>query len=300
MGAAIDTVQVSVREIPKFEAALSDTQTGTALLSWEMAAGETVEEGFEIWRKADGGDWELLAQTEENRYTDTGLENGKTYSYYVCLAQAESGTGSQEGRIILSGRSVVRSVTPSADHVQPGAPLNVHAAPGDGTILVYWDEPADEPEACGRTEKYIIQEEYVYDGDSDWIDLTPYYSWIRRLGTGSNGAVISAEYKNSRIRVTAVNQGDKRGESEPLQLSFTDEDLGQGSGEMPGVVWPGAESGDGQVTLKWKKPEEGDLKIAFFIIGRYRNDAAYSGGYDDIASIFVGVGKRGTSTKTDF
>jgi fibronectin type 3 domain-containing protein len=94
-----------------------------ATLTWTAVSGAT---SYKVYR---GG--VLKATVTSPSYSDTGLTNGTTYSYYVTAVKSG----------VESAASTTVTVTPVA--VTPGVPSGVVAAPGNAQVTVSWTASAN-------------------------------------------------------------------------------------------------------------------------------------------------------------
>lgn len=90
-------------------------------LAWNAVTGAT---SYNLYRYVSGGSW-LLYQIGLTvpSYTDTGLTNGTTYTYYVCAVNA-SGQGSQSGSVSAVPGSAAPA-TPTGLRAQSGGSTSV-------------------------------------------------------------------------------------------------------------------------------------------------------------------------------
>jgi len=100
------------------------------LLEWEESGADDLA-GYVVYREEDGGFAPVATNLEEPRYLDTGLENGRSYRYYVAAVDrqtppnesapsaAAEGTPATEGVV---GSPVVLGLERGAD---PGRPVVV-------------------------------------------------------------------------------------------------------------------------------------------------------------------------------
>ena len=115
----------------ELSASASDRQT---LLSWQAPSDPTGVAGYRVYR--DGA---TVAQTNATGLTDTGLRNGRTYSYYVIAYNAAGG---------ISAPSNTVAVTPpgSADGGAGGASGGTGGTGGAGaTPQTSWTAPGTAP-----------------------------------------------------------------------------------------------------------------------------------------------------------
>src|SRR5438552_2355486 len=90
---------------------------------------------YKIYRGTTSGG-ETLPATIGNvlTYSDTSVTNGVTYYYYVTAVNVNSESGS----------SNEVSATPVAGPSAPGAPRNLVATPGNGTMTLTWSRPSSD------------------------------------------------------------------------------------------------------------------------------------------------------------
>ncbi|MBX9229473.1 L,D-transpeptidase family protein [Pseudocoprococcus catus] len=99
---------------------------------------------YEVERSEDGVEWQLLADTDQIRYTDTGLQSGKEYFYRVRSMNEETQSDYSEiySEIALEGPDKVQKIT---------------AESGECEITLKW-------KAVSKAQEYVL---YMYDEESD-------------------------------------------------------------------------------------------------------------------------------------
>lgn len=108
-------------------------------LAWKGDAPE-----YRVFRRAaDATDWVRLDTTNQPAYTDSAIQYGSAYDYYV---QAQSKTGSVWAE---SEDSEIRSIKPS-DRFPPAPPTGLSASAASRTIELLWDRNAEKDFASYR------------------------------------------------------------------------------------------------------------------------------------------------------
>ncbi|TLZ66884.1 MAG: hypothetical protein E6K12_05390 [Methanobacteriota archaeon] len=127
---------ISGQTVPGAPRALSAASgNGTIALTWlaPSSDGGSPITGYKVYRgTAPSAESLLTTIGNVSSYTDTTVTNGLTYFYVV---RALNGIG--EG-----GPSNEASATPTPGPSVPGAPRNLHANPGNGTIALTWSAPS--------------------------------------------------------------------------------------------------------------------------------------------------------------
>ncbi len=109
-------------------------------LTWHAAAPE-----FRIFRKLTGEqDLVQLGTSTKPSFTDSTIEYGKTYSYYVQSIEKVDDSNTAESEI-----SGVNSFKP-ADKFPPAVPTNVSPVPGTRSIELVWDRNTEKDFASYR------------------------------------------------------------------------------------------------------------------------------------------------------
>ena len=205
---------------------------GRVLLEWDDPGDPTIT-GWEYNLRQEGEAFEdywthiLGSSAATTRYTVSGLENGVSHAFKLRAANA-SGSG-------------IKSFEAAATPVPvPAGPTGVSAAPGDGQVMLTWDDPND-PTVTGWQYSYRTT-----DGYGSWIDIP-----------GSSAAttsytVIGLENGVSHaFRLRALNASGSSMESDeaaaiPIAVPA----------KPTGLT---ATPGDGRVLLAWDDP--GDMTI---------------------------------------
>jgi subtilisin len=110
---------------------------GSVELSWSAPAddGGSPITGYNLYRGTSAGELALLAALGEVlAYSDMAAVNGTTYYYGVAAVNA-AGEGALSEEV---------SATPDATTTVPGAPQNLSAIAGDGSVELSWSAPADD------------------------------------------------------------------------------------------------------------------------------------------------------------
>jgi hypothetical protein len=102
-------------------------------LEWHAGAP-----GFRIFRKlVSDPDWAQIGTSPNTIYTDSTIEYGKTYEYYV-QAIEKTPNGDAESEI-----SAVKTFKPG-DHFGPAVPADVSAVPGTRSIDLVWQRNTEK------------------------------------------------------------------------------------------------------------------------------------------------------------
>ncbi|MHB8173640.1 MAG: fibronectin type III domain-containing protein [Nitrospirota bacterium] len=150
-GEAVQTLPVDFLMPPgKISNLVAEAGNGMALLSWSIPmndeGGRVMSDlaGYNIYRHEQG----VRAKTringqpvKENKYTDTGLVNRKTYCYSVTALRGK------EPPLTEGDNSEEVCATP-ANTQAPPPPADLRAVGGEGMVLLSW-EPSFEPDVVG-------------------------------------------------------------------------------------------------------------------------------------------------------
>ena len=133
-GTESDTAAATPRPVPAKPAGLrAEAGNGEVRLAWTDPDDATIT-GWQYRVKTTGafGQWTDIAGSgaATTAYTLTGLNNGTTYSFRL---RAVNGSGA-------GPESDEASAAPLAP---PAAPSGLRAAPGDGQVVLTWDDPSD-------------------------------------------------------------------------------------------------------------------------------------------------------------
>src|SRR5207249_782506 len=110
---------------------------GTVDLAWSAPGsdGGSPVTNYKVYRgTSQNGESFLTELGDVLSYSDTGLNNGQTYYYYVTAVNS----------IGDSGPSNEASATPNAPATPPGAPQSLTATAGDATVVLAWSPPSSD------------------------------------------------------------------------------------------------------------------------------------------------------------
>ncbi len=146
------------------------------------------------------------AGTDDTSYTDSDVDNGTTYYYWVKITDTDLNTYN----------SGVVEATPSAD---VEGTITLSATPGDGTVTLNWTTSDidiksiqvmrdTDSDASGRT-----RIGYADSGDTSYTDSdvsagTTYYYWLKITDTSSNtynSGAVEATLEEGSVRLTATS-----------------------------------------------------------------------------------------------
>jgi fibronectin type 3 domain-containing protein len=211
---------------------------GRVDLGWDPPAdnGGLPVTGYNIYRgDSPGGEGFLASILLFTTYTDTAVQNGHTYYYYVTAVNLNG----------ESGRSNEVSATPGGPPpppppTVPGPPKNLNAQAGDGSVYLTWQAPNDNG---GSPIKFY----HIYRGSSpDQLSRVATVGDVRSYtDTGlTNG-------QTYWYRVSAENDVGEGGWSNPASATP------QAPPSPPGPpVNLQATAGDGAVQLGWTPPTD--------------------------------------------
>ena len=154
------------------------------------------------WERSDIGDvWDFIVGADTSSYIPDTADLG---NYLLVTAAYSDGEG--PGKIVrqASARQVLESAAQTAQS-RPPRPTGVRATPGDGQVILSWDDPGD-PSITGW--RYSIIESGT--GNNVWHDIEG-----SNAGTSSHvvtGLTNGSEY---RFRVMAVNPSGQGPASKP-------------------------------------------------------------------------------------
>jgi uncharacterized protein len=116
---------------------------GKNTLQWQTvsqlrdATSLTTPVFYQLYRSVDGGDFVKLGEPfATNAYTDTTVENGRTYAYKV---QAVNTISSSTAEGSKSGMSAVVQATPQ-DRTAPPVPKRVEGIRAETGVKIFWDQ----------------------------------------------------------------------------------------------------------------------------------------------------------------
>jgi titin len=204
---------------------------GKVTLTWSAPPddGGSPITNYNVYRGIVSGG-ELILETVGNvlAYTDTLVINGVTY-YYQVSARNDAGEGP---------RSNEASATPEAGDTVPGAPQDLVATGGDGTVALEWAAPVDDGGSP-------ITNYRIYRGTTP--GSASLHATVGNVDSYSDEGLTNGE--TYYYRVAAVNRVGEGGLSSEAAATPT-------SG--PNVPNPPrsltATPGDGSITLNWLPP----------------------------------------------
>jgi hypothetical protein len=128
-----------VPALPTPEALVPSDAADAIHLEWHAAAAE-----FRVFRKvAADPNWSQIGTSTKPSYTDSAIEYGKTYQYYV-QAIEKTDNGYAESEV-----SEVKTFKPE-DHFAPAVPAGLSAIPGTRSIDLVWDRSTEKDFASYR------------------------------------------------------------------------------------------------------------------------------------------------------
>jgi fibronectin type 3 domain-containing protein len=205
---------------------VSGSGPGFVVLSWlppEFDGGAPVL-GYYVYKANPGQLYMRIAKLSSDvlSYNDTDVVNGRIYDYSIASYNSEGESDLSEK---ASGRPVSR----------PSPPLDVEAIPGDGSITVKWDPPAD-------TGGLLITYYNVFRA---------YGELLEKVRTATNGEeeYVDTTVSNGRTYTYYVTAKNSEGESAP---SVSATATPQGKPSQPLDLK--AVAGNGYVLLSWVEP----------------------------------------------
>ncbi|MBE6040047.1 MAG: hypothetical protein E7219_03680 [Clostridiales bacterium] len=267
----------------KAEAASSTS----ASLSWSALKDPADVSEFCIWRRANKSKWEKIITVSgnaEKRYTDTGLEMGTTYEYYMTAADVNGATH----------RSVTREVTTTSRTDGNNAPTEFSARAVDGDVILNWTPPQ------GGLPTYYVLEYQTMDksptNDNDWSSIelkgdvygnTPLFR-TEAFGNSTGAVIMSWEYAGTgysrysdfrnlrgkkillRVRACGYRTGYSPA-SNMIEFTWPAESSISHASRPPKPITPTVVEGDDQITLRWNKRtnlESGESEATFYQLVR--------------------------------
>jgi chitodextrinase len=158
-------------------------------LSWTASteSGGTVA-GYRVYRNGT-----QIAQIMGTNYTDSGLTDGTTYSYYV---RAYDTAGN------LSPASSTVSAMP-VDTTPPSVPSSVTASPGDGQVALSWSASTDNVGVAGykvfRSGKLIGSTSSTSYSDTGLTDGTTYSYTVTAYDAAGNTSAQSTSVTSAPV-----------------------------------------------------------------------------------------------------
>ena len=189
---------ISITAVPEeIEITSAEWTSEGAALSWEEAEGA---DGYEIYRSADGGDYESLCDVSGEGYTDASIEFGSVYSYKVRAYVYDS-----DGEKVYGEFSDAVSVEIELDEPE----LESVTLNSDGTITLSWSEvEGAEGYQIYRSKNggsyYRVSTRTSNTFTNTTVTAGCTYSYkVRAYTYDSNGDKVYSEYSNI-ISITAV------------------------------------------------------------------------------------------------
>lgn len=149
---------------------------GEVSLSWSVEGSRKLLRGYDILRSDDGAEARKIAEQQETRFVDRGLQYGHRYRYRI-VAKVDGGG---------------EAISPDVNYQMPPAAVgSLRATPGDKSVTLRWGvaENTDARFAVYRSDLELTPDETqrvaVVQG-GEWVDAQPlpcktnYYS-IRAL-----------------------------------------------------------------------------------------------------------------------
>jgi len=213
---------------------------GEVSLSWSTPAsdgGKPVQQ-YVVYRD-DGTGLTQVATVSGTSYTDTGLTNGKQYSYEVAAVTA----------VGQGPASAAASATPQG---VPGAPPSVTAETSEGGVVLSWPAPADDGGSP-------VTEYRVYRGTDP--------SNMQRVGT-----VTATSFEDESVTpgteyvyvVRAANANGDGPDSAPVTQRF------ESVPDAPSDVSAAAK--DGAVSVEWAAPDDNSARVDHYVVYRLTDD----------------------------
>ena len=249
IGKESDEATVTLPLLPAKPAGLAATPgDGMVLLEWTALGDSTVT----LWQysyRTDGAysDWTDIPGSDAatKSHEVTGLDNGTTYKFRI---RAVNGSGS-------GLESDEATATPFA---LPGKPSGFTATPGNGQVLLEWDDPGD-PAVTGITGWQYNQRR----GDGPYEEYWTYI--IGTDGTTTSHTVIGLDAGVSygfKIRAVTDNGIGKESDEATVTLPLL-------PAKPAGLA---ATPGDGMVLLEWAALDDPTVTLWQY---NYRTDGAY-------------------------
>ena len=252
----------------------------SARLSWTgLKNDETAVSEYQIWRRANLSKWEKVRTIDGSAAktcTDTGLEHGTTYEYYVIAVDSNG----------VSHKSMVKEVKTTSRTEVTEAPSDFSAKNVKGDVIFSWTPPA----AGGRPAYYVLQYQTMDkdpDNDSDWSSVElkdDYYgneSTTGAFGNSTGAVIMSWQYDDShsgsrysdfrdlrgqelRLRIRPYGYNSGRGPaSDAIRFTWPDTSAISHNSEPPELITPDVTAGDGKVTISWTH-RTGTNEAAFY------------------------------------
>ena len=240
----------------------------SAKLNWtDLKNDNTTVSEYQIWRRANLSKWEKVKTIDGSATktcTDTGLEPGTTYEYYVVALDSNG----------VSHKSVTRDVKTTSRTEVTEAPSNFSARNVKGDVILSWTPPA----SGGRPVYYVLQYQTLDKDPSneyDWssVELKDEYygneSTTGAFGNSTGAAIMSWQYDDSlpssrysdfrnlrgqvlRLRIRPYGYNSGLGPASNItEFTWPDESSIILDSAAPAPIDPEVIPGDGKVTIRW-------------------------------------------------
>lgn len=209
-------------EAPK-NVTVSANDNGTVYLDWDASRNEDAVTGYNVYRSLTSGSYGAAYGSLTNTYLTDNPAAGTQYYYSV-----------QAFGLTVSALSAEVSIIP---FVRPPAPENVAVADLYKKVLLTWDAPEDPYTYFSGTTKYNVYRSTTYSGTYTALTSTTlesYYDTAVNTGTSYYYKVKTVDDNGNEDSSTAAYY--------IMPVNF-----------MAGPVTLVAVSGDGFVTLIWRK-----------------------------------------------
>src|SRR5437773_1332769 len=204
---------------------------GTVDLAWSAPGsdGGSPVTNYKVYRgTSQNGESFLTELGDVLSYSDTGLNNGQTYYYYVTAVNS----------IGDSGPSNEASATPNAPATPPGAPQSLTATAGDATVVLAWSPPSSDGGA--PITNYKVYRGTSSNGEKFLADAGPVLAYT------------DTSVNNGRTYYYQVTAKNAAGEGPPSnEASATPNPPATPPDAPQGLT---ATAGDGTVDLAWSAP----------------------------------------------
>ena len=184
---------------PNLAATAGDQQVS---LSWGASTDNVAVAGYYVYRNGT-----KVTQTTSASYTNTGLTDGTSYSYYVVAYDAA-------GNLSAASNSV--SVTP-VDTTPPSAPPNLAATAGDQQVSLSWGASTDNVAVAGyyvyRNGTKVTQTTSASYTNTGLTDGTSYSYYVVAYDAAGN---LSAASNSVSVTPIAGSTSDPSGQAVPV------------------------------------------------------------------------------------
>jgi titin len=205
-------------------------------LGWDANPVTDLVTGYNIYRGQSSGGESYLASVGllDTSYTDSAVQNGVTYYYYVTAVNLNGESGPSNEVSATPGGSPPPPPPPTV----PGPPNNLNAAAGNGVVYLTWQAPDSDG---GSPIKYY----HIYRGTSP-DQLSRYATVGNQLSYSDSGVTNGQTYW---YQVSAENDVGEGAWSN--QASATPQAPPSPPGPPLDLI---ATAGDGNVRLDWSAP----------------------------------------------